>query len=108
MTGFWNELKYFFEVLWGDSWSGYGSVGRWLTLAIVACVVALVIAGVRGAASDRRFVASCHARGGHVHYKSRSVPGIGIIVGNVVLPTQSSVTTMTFAPGKESDCEVCR
>lgn len=94
----------FWEMLWGDTWKpGYDSLGRYLFLFIVLVIVvgvALIFFGVR---ADRRFEKSCYRRGGHVHY--RSSPGVGVVVGNVVVPTTN--TTMIFAEGKEEDCPRC-
>lgn len=100
-------MKDFWELWWGDSWTGYESMGRWLTVGIAVLFLIIAVAIWASARSDRRFVQSCYDRGGHVHYKYRTVAGPGIIVGNVVVPTNSVACTMTFAPGKKENCQRC-
>lgn len=103
------ESPSFWEYLWGDTWRpGMESLGRYMVLFIAALFLGLIVVGILDARSDRRFIRNCYARGGHVHYRHRSVPGPGIIVGNVVVPTSSTATTMTFAPGKEENCQRCQ
>jgi hypothetical protein len=107
MSDFWEGIKEMFWLLWGESWTGIESVGRYAFLALVAIVLGMVVAMVAAGHSDRRFVRSCYARGGHVHYSYRSVPGPVIVIGSVGVPTTGTATTMTFAKGKEEDCQRC-
>lgn len=102
-----DDYKYpsFWETLWGDTWKpGYDSIGRYMVLLLAAIVVGVVLMFILDGRGDRKFIKSCYARGGHVHYKSS--PGIGVVVGNVVVPTTN--TTLIFAPGKEEDCQKCQ
>lgn len=98
----------FWEMWWGDSWTGYDSFGRWLTVAIALLLLSIVVGLVWSWIGDRRFAASCRRRGGHMHVEYRDHgPGIGIIVGNVVVPTRNTSKRLTFAKGKEDNCREC-
>jgi hypothetical protein len=101
----WDALR---DAMWGDSWSGYESVGRYITLALVTLVAGGIIYGVYSWWDSKQFIRSCYERGGHVHYSYRQVAGPVVIVGNIGIPTTSTSTTMTFAEGNEEDCKKCR
>lgn len=90
----------FLQFVWGEGWS---DPIRWISLFMGILFAGLPVLLVWSWIGDRRFVASCYARGGHVHYKHRRGPSV--LVGTVIVPTTD--TTMYYAPGPKSKCRRC-
>lgn len=105
---FWDAIKDIPGIMWGDSWTGIESVGRYLSLFFIALVLFIIWMFIGDSIAKARFAASCRRRGGHMHVKVKDHgPGIGIIVGNVVVPTRNTSETWTFAKGKRENCQKC-
>lgn len=98
----------FWEAIWGHSWTGMDSIGRWLVIVIGLLLGALIVGMVWSLIDNLSFIVRARRAGNHIHYSYRDGgPGVGIIVGNVVLPTRNTITTMTVAKGKKKDCLEC-
>lgn len=105
----WDAFKELPGILWGDSWTGIDSMGRWICVVVGLLLLAIIVGGVWSWVGDLRFRASARRRGGHVHVRYRDEgPGIGIIVGNVVVSTRNTSKTLFFVKGKEENCRECR
>lgn len=105
---FWDAFKELPGIMWGDSWTGIDSMGRWLCIGIGLLLLAIIVGAIWSWIGDLRFAASCRRRGGHVHVTYRDHgPGVGVIVGNVVVPTRNTSKTLRFAKGKEENCQKC-
>jgi hypothetical protein len=105
---FWDGIKEIPGIMWGDSWTGIDSVGRYICLAFGAVVLFILLMAISDSIRKARFAASCKRRGGHMHVRVRDHgPGIGIIVGNVVVPTRNTSETWLFVKGKQSNCREC-
>jgi hypothetical protein len=103
----WNEIKEFADIMWGESWTGIESIGRYMTLLFVAAIIGAIWFYFWAKRSDQRFIDSCYARGGHVHYEHERVAGPVIVSGDVGIPIPVIATTMVFAEGREEDCDQC-